>query len=76
MMIAFGKDGDWLVILLAGGTRKRQDADIAAAKGHPPGSQSPEDSLGGCVAALNRHISNLLKDFLSMVLSIYRKISH
>jgi putative addiction module killer protein len=32
--IYFGKDGDRLVILLAGGTKKRQDADIAAAKGH------------------------------------------
>ena len=30
--IYFGKDGDQLVILLAGGTKKRQDADIAAAK--------------------------------------------
>ena len=32
--IYFGKDGDRLVILLAGGTKKRQDADIAVAKGH------------------------------------------
>ena len=32
--IYFGKGGDRLVILLAGGTKKRQDADIAAAKGH------------------------------------------
>ncbi len=32
--IYFGKDGDRLVILLAGGTKKRQNADIAAAKGH------------------------------------------
>ena len=32
--IYFGKDGDRLVILLAGGTKKRQDADIANAKGH------------------------------------------
>lgn len=31
--IYFGKDGDRLVILLAGGTKKRQDADISAAKG-------------------------------------------
>ncbi len=30
--IYFGKDGDRLVILLAGGTKKRQDSDIAAAK--------------------------------------------
>jgi putative addiction module killer protein len=30
--IYFGKDGDQLVILLAGGTKKRQDADITAAK--------------------------------------------
>ena len=30
----FGKDGDRLVILLAGGTKKRQDMDIATAKGH------------------------------------------
>ena len=29
-----GKAGDSLVILLAGGTKKRQDADISAAKGH------------------------------------------
>ena len=32
--IYFGKDGDRLVILLAGGTKKRQDADITAAKSH------------------------------------------
>tara|TARA_R110000772_G_scaffold103600_3_gene204704 strand:+ start:54232 stop:54561 length:330 start_codon:yes stop_codon:yes gene_type:complete len=32
--IYFGKEGDRLVLLLAGGTKKRQDADIAAAKGH------------------------------------------
>jgi len=32
--IYFGKDGDRLVILLAGGTKKRQDTDIASAKGH------------------------------------------
>lgn len=30
--IYFGKDGDQLVILLAGGTKKRQGADIVAAK--------------------------------------------
>ena len=30
--IYFGKDGDRLVILLAGGTKKRQNADITAAK--------------------------------------------
>ena len=30
--IYFGKDGDRLVILLAGGSKKRQDADITAAK--------------------------------------------
>lgn len=30
--IYFGKDGDRLVILLAGGSKKRQDADIADAK--------------------------------------------
>jgi putative addiction module killer protein len=30
--IYFGKDVDRLVILLAGGTKKRQDADITAAK--------------------------------------------
>ena len=28
----FGKDGDALVILLGGGTKKRQDRDIATAK--------------------------------------------
>jgi len=32
--ICFGKDGDRLVLLLAGGIKKRQDADIAATKGH------------------------------------------
>lgn len=32
--IYFGKVGDRLVLLLAGGTKKRQDADISAAKGH------------------------------------------
>jgi putative addiction module killer protein len=32
--IYFGKDGDRLVILLAGGTKNRQDADFAVAKGH------------------------------------------
>ena len=30
--IYFGRDGDRLVILLAGGTKKRQQADIKAAK--------------------------------------------
>lgn len=30
--IYFGKDGDWLVILLLGGIKNRQDKDIAAAK--------------------------------------------
>jgi len=30
--IYYGKDGNRLVILLAGGTKKRQDADITAAK--------------------------------------------
>jgi putative addiction module killer protein len=30
--IYFGKDSEKLVILLAGGTKKRQPADIAAAK--------------------------------------------
>ncbi len=30
--IYFGKDGDTLVILLAGGTKKRQPRDIAVAK--------------------------------------------
>jgi putative addiction module killer protein len=29
--IYFGKDGDAIVILLAGGTKKRQDRDIASA---------------------------------------------
>lgn len=32
--VYFGKDGKRLVILLGGGTKKRQDADIAAAKEH------------------------------------------
>lgn len=32
--IYFGKDGDQLVILLAGGSKKRQDVDIASAKRH------------------------------------------
>ncbi|SRR5260370_23817406 len=30
--IYFAKDGDWLVILIGGGTKKRQAKDIAAAK--------------------------------------------
>jgi putative addiction module killer protein len=30
--IYFGKDGDKVVILLAGGTKKRQDTDIINAK--------------------------------------------
>lgn len=30
--IYFGRDGDVLVILLAGGTKRRQDEDIAVAK--------------------------------------------
>ncbi len=30
--IYFGRDGDQLVILVGGGTKKRQDRDIAAAK--------------------------------------------
>jgi putative addiction module killer protein len=29
--VYFGKDGEWLVILLAGGSKKRQQADIEAA---------------------------------------------
>jgi putative addiction module killer protein len=29
--VYFGKDGDTLVILLSGGTKKRQDRDIATA---------------------------------------------
>jgi len=33
LVIGSGKDGDRLVILLEGGTKKRQNADIAAAKG-------------------------------------------
>jgi putative addiction module killer protein len=32
--VYFGKGGARLVILLAGGTKKGQDADIAAAKAH------------------------------------------
>ena len=32
--IYLGKDGERLVILLAGGTKKRQDADITAAKSY------------------------------------------
>jgi len=32
--IYFGKDGDRLVILLAGGTKKRQDADIKVAQAY------------------------------------------
>ncbi len=32
--IYFGKDGDKLVILLGGGTKKRQSRDIKAAQGH------------------------------------------
>ena len=32
--IYFGKDGDRVVILLAGGTKKRQDADVTTAKAH------------------------------------------
>ena len=32
--IYFGKDGNRLVILLAGGTKKRQDADIKAAQAY------------------------------------------
>lgn len=30
--IDFGQDGDLLVILLAGGTKKRQDVDVTAAR--------------------------------------------
>lgn len=32
--VYFGKDGDLLVILLAGGTKKRQSADITTARGY------------------------------------------
>ena len=32
--VYFGKDGDLLVILLAGGTKKRQHVDIKTAKDH------------------------------------------
>lgn len=31
--VYFGKDGEWLVILLGGGTKKRQQADIEEAQG-------------------------------------------
>jgi len=31
--IYFGKDGEWLVIVLAGGTKKRQQKDIKDAVG-------------------------------------------
>ena len=30
--VYFGRDGDWLVILLAGGTKKQQSRDIAKAQ--------------------------------------------
>ena len=30
--VYFGRDGDWLLILLAGGTKSRQQKDIAAAQ--------------------------------------------
>jgi putative addiction module killer protein len=30
--VYFGRDGDMLIVLLAGGTKKRQDRDIEAAK--------------------------------------------
>lgn len=33
-LVYFGWDGDTLVILLGGGTKRRQDSDIAAALGH------------------------------------------
>ncbi len=32
--VYFGKDGDTLIILLGGGTKKRQQKDIEAAQGH------------------------------------------
>lgn len=32
--VYFGKAGDWLVILLAGGTKKRQNLDVTTAKAH------------------------------------------
>ena len=32
--VYFGRDGETLVILLTGGTKKRQQRDIAAAHGH------------------------------------------
>ena len=32
--IYFGRDGDRLVVLIGGGTKKRQQADIEAAKAH------------------------------------------
>jgi len=31
--VYFGKDGDWLVILVGGGTKKTQDRDIATMAG-------------------------------------------
>ncbi len=32
--VYFGRDGAWLVILLVGGTKKRQQSDIQTAKQH------------------------------------------
>ena len=52
--IYFGRDGDRLVILLAGGAKKRQNADIASAKGHWR-DYAPETARGDMMA--------LTKDF-------------
>jgi hypothetical protein len=63
-----------------GGQPVYGDPLLAGAGGDTPRSQSPEGGLGCCLEALNRHISSILKDFLSMVffkvLSIKGKISH
>jgi hypothetical protein len=41
--IYFGKDGDNVVILLAGGTKKRQDTDIINAKRTVAGLQAAQE---------------------------------
>jgi putative addiction module killer protein len=53
--IYFGKESDWLVILLLGGFKNRQDRDIAAAKKALARIQAPETARGDVMA--------LTKDF-------------
>jgi len=58
--IYFGKDGERLVILFGGGTKKRQSADIEAARRSLAGVQRPQEG-GALVMALTRDFKETIK---------------